>query len=40
VRGRQPRIRYDILIYLTWKCFLPIILVVPIILLVISSIMN
>lgn len=40
VRGRQPRIRYDILMYLTWKCFLPIILVVPIILLVISSIIN
>lgn len=27
VRGTLPRIRYDILIYLTWKTFLPIVLI-------------
>ncbi len=40
IRGCLPRIRYDILMYLTWKCFLPIILVIPIVLLVASSAIN
>lgn len=40
VRGTLPRIRYDILMYLTWKCFLPIILTIPIILIIISSVIN